>query len=48
MLFRSYDFANKIIELAQAHMAPGTRWATLTRTTTANYPLPAERPLNVA
>ena len=43
-----YDFANKIIELAQAHMAPGTRWATLTRTTTANYPLPAARPLNVA
>jgi dTDP-4-dehydrorhamnose reductase len=43
-----YDFATHIIARARGRLPQQVRWATLTRTTTANYPLPAARPLNVA
>lgn len=43
-----FDFANTIIAAARQSSAPGTAWAEIRPTTTANYPLPAARPLNAA
>lgn len=43
-----FDFAVRIIEIARQLSGPGGNWATLRRTTTDNYPLPAVRPLHVA
>jgi dTDP-4-dehydrorhamnose reductase len=43
-----FEFARKIIDLAASRMPDGTRWATLLPITTADYPLPAARPLNCA
>ena len=40
------EFSNKIISLASSRRSG--RWATLAPTTTAEYPLPAARPLNCA
>mgnify|MGYP003385484834 FL=1 len=39
------DFALKIIAIAQSITGESTGWAEIKRTTTANYPLPAARPL---
>ena len=43
-----FEFARKIIDLGTSRMPDGTSWATLLPTTTAEYPLPAARPLNCA
>lgn len=43
-----YDFAKKIIELARQLSGEQTGWATLRPITSAEYPLPATRPLNAA
>ncbi len=43
-----YDFAKKIIELARQLSGEQTGWATLRPITSAEYPLPAARPLNAA
>lgn len=43
-----YDFTRAIIELARRHTGPEPRWAELEPITTADYPLPAQRPLNCA
>lgn len=39
------DFAIKIIAMAQSISGESSGWAEIRRTTTANYPLPAARPL---
>jgi len=41
-----FQWANKLIETAQALSGEHTGWARLRPTTTAEYPLPAARPLN--
>lgn len=41
-----YDFAKKIVELAGRISGDKTGWAEIRRTTTAEYLLPAQRPLN--
>lgn len=41
-----FDFARKIIELAGRISGERTGWAEIRSTTTAEYPLPAQRPLN--
>jgi len=43
-----YDFAAKIVETARLLSSEKTGWATVRPTTTAQYPLPAKRPLNAA
>ncbi len=43
-----FDFARKIIELAAQLSGQNTGWAEIHPTTTAEYPLPAQRPLNCA
>lgn len=43
-----FDFATKIISEAQVLSGRPSGWATVLRTTTAKYPLPAVRPLHVA
>ena len=43
-----FDFAKAIIAAARKSSAPETQWAEIRPTTTANYPLPAARPLNAA
>ena len=43
-----FDFAKLIIEVARQVFPADTPWAEIHPTTTAKYPLPAERPLNVA
>jgi dTDP-4-dehydrorhamnose reductase len=43
-----YNFARKIIETARTLSGENTGWADVRQTTTANYPLPATRPLNAA
>ncbi len=40
-----HDFALKIIAIAQSISGESSGWAAIRRTTTANYPLPAARPL---
>jgi dTDP-4-dehydrorhamnose reductase len=42
------DFAKMIIENAKQYSKPEIVWAKINPTTTANYPLPAARPLNAA
>lgn len=42
-----FDFARRIVELARPALPPA-EWATIESTTTANYPLPAQRPLRAA
>lgn len=42
-----YNFANKIIETAMAISGDPGGWALVRPTSTADYPLPAQRPLNV-
>lgn len=42
-----YDFAKHIVETAKTLTGETARWAVVRATTTANYPLPAARPLNV-
>jgi dTDP-4-dehydrorhamnose reductase len=42
------DFASKILRITKEISRTDTGWAVLSPTTTANYPLPAQRPLNVA
>lgn len=43
-----FDFAKKIIEIAGGLLPDGIAWAEIRRTTSRMFPLPAERPLNVA
>jgi dTDP-4-dehydrorhamnose reductase len=43
-----HDFAQKIIETARQASGEQSGWAAIRRITTANYPLPAVRPLNAA
>jgi dTDP-4-dehydrorhamnose reductase len=43
-----FAFAQMIVELAKQHTSPDTAWARIIPTSTANYPLPAARPLNAA
>ena len=43
-----FDFAKMIIALAKKSSGPDATWAAIHATTTANYPLPAARPLYAA
>ncbi len=43
-----FDFARKIISIAQEELGGAENWATITPTLTKDYPLPAARPLNAA
>jgi dTDP-4-dehydrorhamnose reductase len=43
-----FDFATKIIDTARTLSGEPEGWAAVRRTTTADYPLPAARPLHVA
>lgn len=43
-----FDFARKIIEIARGLLPNEIAWAEIRRTTSRMFPLPAERPLNVA
>jgi len=43
-----FDFASEILSAAKNISGIETGWAELQRTTSANYPLPAQRPLNAA
>jgi dTDP-4-dehydrorhamnose reductase len=43
-----YQFAKKIVEIAQEISGDSNGWAEVHSTTTANYPLPAARPLSAA
>ena len=43
-----YEFANKIIDIGKVLSGEKTGWAIVQATTTANYPLPAKRPLNAS
>ncbi len=42
-----FDFAKTILDLAKEISIPREKWASLRPITTAEYPLPARRPLNV-
>lgn len=42
------EFAQRIVELARQSSDPQTQWARILPTTTANYPLSAQRPLHAA
>lgn len=42
------DFAESIIDLARQHATSNGKWASIHPTTTANFPLPAKRPLFAA